>query len=85
MRDMPSKFIEILDAKDSPLRVSDSDVRLEDVLADQEAMGSRPRSSTQSSWKASLDKDRIDRDAMTPAQQRWKRLSNILVATRRPS
>lgn len=83
MRDMPSKFIEILDTKESPLRMSDSDVRLEDVLADHEAMG-RPRSSTQSSWKASLDKDRMDRET-TPAQQRWKRLSNILVATRRPS
>jgi hypothetical protein len=30
MRDMPSKFIEILDPSDN-LRFSDSDVRLEDV------------------------------------------------------
>ncbi|KAG2417668.1 hypothetical protein HFD88_008887 [Aspergillus terreus] len=85
MRDMPSRFIEILDTKDSPLRMSESDVRLEDVLADHEALGSRPRSSTQSSCKTTMDKDRLERDTASPAQQRWKRLSNILVATRRSS
>ncbi|KAF9891847.1 hypothetical protein FE257_003332 [Aspergillus nanangensis] len=35
---MSSKFIEILDTKDSPLCMSASDVRLEDVLAHQEAI-----------------------------------------------
>ncbi|KAH1859729.1 hypothetical protein KXX54_006866 [Aspergillus fumigatus] len=45
MRDMPSKFIEILDPSDN-LRFSDSDVRLEDVLADHEAIVTRPRSAT---------------------------------------
>ncbi|TQB70354.1 hypothetical protein MPDQ_000620 [Monascus purpureus] len=50
MRDMPSRFIEILDAEDSShLRMSASDVRLEDVLADHEATVNRRRSSTQSS------------------------------------
>ncbi|RDW61749.1 uncharacterized protein DSM5745_10421 [Aspergillus mulundensis] len=47
MRDMPSKFVEILDFKDAHPRISDSDVRLEDVLADHEAIlvqgQSRPR------------------------------------------
>ncbi|RAL14514.1 uncharacterized protein BO97DRAFT_422415 [Aspergillus homomorphus CBS 101889] len=52
MRDMPSRFIEILDPSDGHPRISDSDVRLEDVLADHEAFVTRPRSSTQSSSKA---------------------------------
>ncbi|KAL4800172.1 hypothetical protein BDV19DRAFT_384533 [Aspergillus venezuelensis] len=81
MRDMPSKFIEILDFNAQP-RISDSDVRLEDVLADHEAFTSRPVSSTQSS-KVSLDRERVDRASMSPSptsptsptpSQRWKRL-----------
>ncbi|KAL4815726.1 hypothetical protein BDW67DRAFT_185449 [Aspergillus spinulosporus] len=51
MRDMPSKFVEILDFKDAHPRISDSDVRLEDVLADHEAFVSRPVSSTHTSSK----------------------------------
>ncbi|KAB8215249.1 hypothetical protein F9C07_8050 [Aspergillus flavus] len=85
MRDMPSRFIEILDPEDSHFRMSDADVRLEDVLADQEALASRPRSSTQSSTKAGLDKDRIYREGPSSPQQRWKRLSTILVPARRGS
>ncbi|KAJ5747051.1 uncharacterized protein N7511_008747 [Penicillium nucicola] len=82
MRDTPSKFIEILDPKDTS-RMSDSDVRLEDVLADHEAFSSRPRSSTQSSTKPS-DKSMSRRDSTSPTP-RWKRLSNILVQPRRNS
>ncbi|CAI7651788.1 unnamed protein product, partial [Penicillium bialowiezense] len=81
MRDTPSKFIEILDPKDSHL--SDSDVRLEDVLADHEAISSRPRSSTVSSTKP-MDKS-ISRENSTSPTPRWKRLSNILVQPRRNS
>ncbi|KAJ5328641.1 hypothetical protein N7541_001219 [Penicillium brevicompactum] len=81
MRDTPSKFIEILDPKDSHL--SDSDVRLEDVLADHEAISSRPRSSTISSTKP-MDKD-MSRANSTSPTPRWKRLSNILVQPRRNS
>ncbi|KAL4925681.1 uncharacterized protein BDV17DRAFT_294264 [Aspergillus undulatus] len=93
MRDMPSKFIEILDFKDPHPRISDSDVRLEDVLADHEAFVSRPVSSTQS--KVSLDtaRERVDRATPSPTppsptapspSQRWKRLSSIITNTRRP-
>ncbi|RAH44978.1 uncharacterized protein BO95DRAFT_364985 [Aspergillus brunneoviolaceus CBS 621.78] len=85
MRDMPSRFIEILDPSDGHRRISDSDVRLEDVLADHEAFVTRPRSSTQSSSKASIDKDRIERENLSSPGQRWKRLSNILVPNRRAS
>ncbi|PWY65780.1 hypothetical protein BO83DRAFT_401716 [Aspergillus eucalypticola CBS 122712] len=84
MRDMSSKFIEILDPNDTRPRMSDCDVRLEDVLADHEALVTRPRSSTQSSSKPSLD-NRLDRDAPTSPTQRWKRLSTILVPARRGS
>ncbi|BDD55127.1 hypothetical protein MAP00_000678 [Monascus purpureus] len=81
MRDMPSRFIEILDAEDSShLRMSASDVRLEDVLADHEATVNRRRSSTQSSSSKVSLKFRTDRDrdhAPSPSQ-RLKRLSNIL-------
>ncbi|KAH1313708.1 hypothetical protein KXV22_003755 [Aspergillus fumigatus] len=77
MRDMPSKFIEILDPSDN-LRFSDSDVRLEDVLADHEAIVTRPRSATKIS-------DRSDRDNSSSPVQRWKRLSTILITPRRPS
>ncbi|KAJ5782665.1 hypothetical protein N7457_004439 [Penicillium paradoxum] len=84
MRDTPSKFIEILDPKDLGLRMSDSDVRLEDVLADHEAtISSRARSSTQSSAKP-LDKS-MGRAFSTSPTQRWKRLSNILGQPRRNS
>ncbi|KAA8652836.1 hypothetical protein EYZ11_003307 [Aspergillus tanneri] len=77
MHDMPSKFIEILYPEDSAqLKFSDSDVRLEDVLASHEALVSRPRSSTQSSLKASIEKDR---ESSSSPPQRWKRLSNILI------
>ncbi|KAJ1706825.1 hypothetical protein NYO67_11023 [Aspergillus flavus] len=72
MRDMPSRFIEILDPEDSH-------------FPDQEALASRPRSSTQSSTKAGLDKDRIYREGPSSPQQRWKRLSTILVPARRGS
>ncbi|KAJ5629424.1 hypothetical protein N7528_003081 [Penicillium herquei] len=83
MRDTPSKFIEILDPKDSPLR-SDSDVRLEDVLADHEAtIGGRPRSSTQSSKP--MDKGHLSRTSSTSPTPRWKRLSNMLAQPRRNS
>jgi hypothetical protein len=83
MRDTPSKFIEILDPQDSQLRMSDSDVRLEDVLADHEATMSRPRSSTQSS--KSLEKSHLARTNSASPTQRWKRISNILVQPRRNS
>ncbi|KAJ6102385.1 hypothetical protein N7486_004812 [Penicillium sp. IBT 16267x] len=84
MRDTPSKFIEILDPKDSPLR-SESDVRLEDVLADHEAtIGGRPRSSTQSSSKPG-DKGQLSRTGSTSPTARWKRFSNMLVQPRRNS
>ncbi|OOQ88009.1 hypothetical protein PEBR_14561 [Penicillium brasilianum] len=83
MRDTPSKFIEILDPQDSNLRMSDSDVRLEDVLADHEATISRPRSSTQSSTKA--DKAQLARNNSMSPTQRWKRISNMLVQPRRSS
>ncbi|KAJ5527048.1 hypothetical protein N7513_011207 [Penicillium frequentans] len=84
MRDTPSKFIEILDPKDSPLR-SESDVRLEDVLADHEAtIGGRPRSSTQSSSKTG-DKGQLSRASSTSPTARWKRFSNMLVQPRRNS
>ncbi|KAJ5636355.1 uncharacterized protein N7484_009668 [Penicillium longicatenatum] len=84
MRDTPSKFIEILDPKDSPLR-SESDVRLEDVLADHEAtIGGRPRSSTQSSSKPE-DKGHLSRTSSTSPTARWKRFSNILAQPRRNS
>jgi hypothetical protein len=62
--------------------MSDSDVRLEDVLADHEAISSRPRSSTQSSTKP-MDKS-MRRDSTSPTP-RWKRLSNILAQPRRNS
>ncbi|CBF84213.1 hypothetical protein AN2685.2 [Aspergillus nidulans FGSC A4] len=89
MRDMPSKFVEILDFKDAYPRISDSDVRLEDVLADHEAIVSRPVSSTHTS-KVSLDRERVDRacpsspTSPTSPSQRWKRLSQILAVARRP-
>jgi hypothetical protein len=84
MRDTPSKFIEILDPKDSALRMSDSDVRLEDVLADHEAtLTNRARSSTLSSPKP-LAKT-ISRANSTSPTPRWKRLSSILVQPRRNS
>ncbi|KAI9930295.1 hypothetical protein ASPWEDRAFT_39128 [Aspergillus wentii DTO 134E9] len=85
MRDMPSKFIEILDPEDGHLHMSSSDVRLEDVLADHEATVTRPRSSTQTSSKTSgsLDKERLDRrDSVSPPQSPWKRWSSILTARR---
>ena len=82
MRDTPSKFIEILDPKDSPLR-SESDVRLEDVLADHEATIGRPRSSTQSS--KAMDKANYSRSGSTSPTQRWKRFSNMLAQPRRNS
>ncbi|CAI7592819.1 unnamed protein product [Penicillium glandicola] len=73
MRDTPSKFIEILDPKDPSLRMSDSDVRLEDVLADHEAtINSRPQK----------PRSRANSASPTP---RWKRLSNILAQPRRNS
>ncbi|PLB44196.1 hypothetical protein P170DRAFT_367848 [Aspergillus steynii IBT 23096] len=84
MHEMPSKFIELLDPEDSPLRISDSDVRLEDVLASHDAIVSRPRSSTQSSSKASIEKGiEKDREQSSSPPQRWKRLSNILVPAKR--
>ncbi|KAJ5120295.1 uncharacterized protein N7515_009683 [Penicillium bovifimosum] len=84
MRDTPSKFIEILDPKDSSLRMSDSDVRLEDVLADHEAtLTNRACSSTQSSPK-SLAKT-VSSTNMTSPTPRWRRLSSILVQPRRNS
>ncbi|KAL4977188.1 hypothetical protein BDW66DRAFT_150290 [Aspergillus desertorum] len=90
MRDMPSKFVEILDFKDAHPRISDSDVRLEDVLADHEAIVSRSVSSTHNSSNVSLDRERVDRaspsspTSPTSPSQRWKRLSQILTVARRP-
>lgn len=85
MRDTPSKFIEILDPDDAHPRMSDSDVRLEDVLADHEATIGRPCSSTTSSPKRSLDKANLSLANSTSPTQRWKRLSNILAQQRRNS
>ncbi|EKV05748.1 hypothetical protein Pdw03_3328 [Penicillium digitatum] len=83
MRDTASKFVEILDPKDLSLRMSASDVRLEDVLADHEAtINNRVRSSTQSSTKP--DKS-MSRGITTSPTPRWKRLSNILAQPRRNS
>ncbi|OJJ51123.1 hypothetical protein ASPZODRAFT_11968 [Penicilliopsis zonata CBS 506.65] len=97
MRDMPSRFVEILDSSDGAVRISDADVRLEDILAGYQEAPTTPtgraRSSTQSSSKASfsfLDRDRgterAERDgpptSTSPAQQRWKRLGGILHARR---
>ncbi|OQE44980.1 hypothetical protein PENCOP_c002G08074 [Penicillium coprophilum] len=77
------RFIEILDPKDLSRRMSDSDVRLEDVLADHEAtINSRARSSTQSSVKPDKSLSRTNSTSPTP---RWKRLSNILAQPRRNS
>ncbi|CRG83787.1 hypothetical protein PISL3812_01143 [Talaromyces islandicus] len=51
-----SKFVEILDEGDgaslAQRKMSESDVKLEDVLADHEATVNRSRSSTQSSSKS---------------------------------
>ncbi|KAJ5200363.1 hypothetical protein N7491_008835 [Penicillium cf. griseofulvum] len=83
MRDTSSRFIEILDPKDSSRRMSDSDVRLEDVLAIHEAtINSRACSSTQSSTKPNKSLSRTKSISPTP---RWKRLSNILAQPRRNS
>jgi hypothetical protein len=55
---MASKFVEILDAPENgPRKMSESDVKLEDVLADHEATVNRSRSSTQSSSKSNSDKE----------------------------
>jgi hypothetical protein len=55
---MSSKFVEILDTPENGQRkISESDVKLEDVLADHEATVNRSRSSTQSSSKSSSDKE----------------------------
>ncbi|KAL4877074.1 DASH complex subunit Dad1-domain-containing protein [Aspergillus karnatakaensis] len=71
MRDMPSKFVEILDFKDSHPRISDSDVLLEDVLASHEALVARPSSTQNSnSSKVSLDRDRGKMTLSTPAPKR---------------
>lgn len=56
--------------------MTDFDVRLEDVLADHEASVHRSRSSTQSSGKSSMDKERPVRDeSMFQSPTRLKRLS----------
>ena len=79
MRDMSSRFIEILNTDDSNPRMSDSDVRLEDVLADHEANVNRRRSSTQSSGsKLSFKMRTSERENTSLPSQRLKRLSNIL-------
>lgn len=87
--DMSSKFIEHID---SPQRLSSYDVRLEDVLAHQEAItsGHRSRSSTFSSSKASLvDRGRelstsslASSSSSSSASPRWKRLSHIMAPKR---
>lgn len=83
-----SKFIEILDADPDGAypKISDSDVKLEDVLADHEATVNRSRSSTQSSSKSSLDKDRSERDDQgqqaSPATLRLRRLLLFTLAGR---
>lgn len=68
MRDASSRFIEILDPKDTS-RVTVWDLRLEDVLAHQEAIITRSRSSTQSSCGKE-------------SSPRWKRISSILTVRR---
>ena len=73
MRNMPSKFIELFDSSpSSPKRISTHDVRLEDVLAHQEASltSLQSRSSTFSSSKLSLnlvDKDRERELSFSPS------------------
>ncbi|KAL2011125.1 hypothetical protein VTN00DRAFT_3843 [Thermoascus crustaceus] len=83
MPDTASRFIEILDFEADHPRISDSDVRLEDVLADHEATVSRSRSSTQSSSQSnsSIDnKDRSDRDVqISPPSPRLKRFSRRFI------
>ena len=70
---MPSKFIELFDSSpSSPKRISTHDVRLEDVLAHQEASltSLQSRSSTFSSSKLSLnlvDKDRERELSFSPS------------------
>lgn len=59
--------------------MSVSDVRLEDVLADHEAITSRRRSSSSSK---PMDKTMSPDNSPTP---RWKRISNMLVQPRRTS
>ncbi|RMJ25522.1 hypothetical protein PHISP_03588 [Aspergillus sp. HF37] len=85
MRDTPSRFIEILDPKDTA-RITAWAVSLEDVLAHQEASTTRSRSSTQSflgkeSESAGSGSDR-ELGPSSPGSQRWKRISSILTAKR---
>ncbi|KAL4898912.1 hypothetical protein BDW74DRAFT_184272 [Aspergillus multicolor] len=72
MRDMPSKFVEILDFKDAHPRISDSDVRLEDVLADHEAIVSRPASSTHNSSKTQESTGKLVYEERGPSQDNKK-------------
>jgi hypothetical protein len=84
MPDIPSRFVEILDADEGYPRISDSDVKLEDVLADHEATVSRARSSTQSSSSStsSSSKDRSGRDDHTASTSRMKRLRKFTLTGR---
>jgi hypothetical protein len=83
MPDMPSRFIEILDAGDGYPKISDSDVKLEDVLADHEATVNRSRSSTQSSVKSSLEKDRSEKnDHPTQSYPRLRKLRKFTLTGR---
>lgn len=97
MRDSTSRFIELFDdpypsstttttttSSTTSHRLSSYDVRLEDVLAHQEASltGLRSRSPTFSSSKASLV-DKIPSNTSPPSSSRWKRLSSSILGSRR--
>lgn len=82
MRDTSSRFIEILDPKDTSF-ITAWDLRLEDVLAHQEAITTRSRSSTQSSCGKESSGTVPDREygaPSSPGTPRWKRISSILTA-----
>ncbi|KAL2222160.1 hypothetical protein M432DRAFT_636803 [Thermoascus aurantiacus ATCC 26904] len=83
MPDTASRFIEILDPEVDHPRFSESDVRLEDVLADHEASVRRSRSSTQSSNRSQGGLDnrrRSDRDDhVSPPSPRLKRFSRRFI------
>lgn len=100
MRDSTSRFIELFDdpypsstttttttSSTTSHRLSSYDVRLEDVLAHQEASltGLRSRSPTFSSSKASLVDKIPSNTAPSPSSSRWKRLSSSILGSRRAS
>ena len=72
MRDTSSRFVEHIDTNHTNWRVSDSDVRLEDVLAAHEAYRRRSSTQSQSSSESSLGY-RFDQDNSALSSQRWKK------------